>query len=97
MQSEAARKDFEFIDNGNAPEFFANGLHEVEVMGSVSRFVLFVLKRSAGGVFYREPCLTWVLPNEAIAPAVMLTVERTGIRPILPVAANDEQALLMRH
>lgn len=78
--------DVEFIDTGNAPEFFANGLHDIEVMGPVSRFVLFVTKRSAGGVLYREPCFTCIMPNEAIGPAIALTVRKAGSSIIVPAA-----------
>lgn len=79
-------KTEEFIDNGSAPEFFTNGLQDVEVMGGNSRFVLFVIKRTAGGVLYREPCFTCIMPNEAIGPAIALTLRKCGTSIIVPAA-----------
>lgn len=79
-------KEIEFIDNGTAPEFFANGLHDVEVMGANSRFVLFVIRRTAAGVFYREPCFTCIMPNEAIGPAIALTLRSAGTAVVVPAA-----------
>jgi hypothetical protein len=79
-------REAEFIDNGTAPEFFANGLHDVEVMGANSRFILFVIKRTAGGVLYREPCLTYIIPNDAIGPAIAMTLRKCGTCIIVPAA-----------
>lgn len=67
-----------FVDNGSAPEFFANGLHDVDVMGSVCRFVLYKIKRAADGTFVREAELTVIMPCEAVGPGIMLTLQRLG-------------------
>lgn len=80
--------EIEFIDNGNAPEFFANGLHDVEVMGPVSRFVLRVLRRTPAGVLYYEPPLTCIMPNEDIAPAIALTLRKLAGSVIVPMAVK---------
>jgi len=64
-----------FIDPGNAPEFFANGLHRVEVMGAVTRFVLFIVKRTPAGREILEPPFTCIMPNEAIGPAIALIIK----------------------
>lgn len=77
----------EFIDNGSAPEFFTNGLHDIEIMGPVSRFVLFVVKRTPGGLLFREPCFTCIMPNEAIGPAIAMTVTKLGAAIAIPAAA----------
>lgn len=78
----------EFIDTGNVPEFFANGLHDIEVMGPVSRFVLFVIRKTPGGVMFREPAFTCVMPNDAIGPAIALTVKKAGSAIIIPAATG---------
>lgn len=70
--------ELEFIDNGNAPDFFCNGLQSVLVMGSVTRFIHYVIRSTPGGVLYRETCFTCIMPNEAIAPAVTLALTSTG-------------------
>lgn len=82
-----------FVDPGTAPEFFAHGIHDVEVTGSVSRFILFVFRKTPKGVLYREPALTFVMPNETIGPGLALTVERLGA---VPIIAAPERPLI-RH
>lgn len=66
------------LDTGTTPEFFANGVHDVEVMGSVCRFVLYLIKRAADGTQYREATLTVIMPSDAIGPGIALTIERIG-------------------
>lgn len=90
---QASDRTAEFVDNGNAPEFFANGLHDVEVMGPVSRFVLFVVRRTPGGVLYREPSFTCVMPNEAIGPAIALTIKKASVAIAGPVAGHALKAI----
>lgn len=75
---EASGPELQFVENGQAREFFASGLHDVEVMGGNSRFVVYVLRRTPEGTQYREVCFTCVMPNEAIGPAIMLTLKRAG-------------------
>lgn len=89
------QKDIEFIDNGTAPEFFANGLHSVEVMGPVCRFVLFVTRRSCGGIRYQEPVFTCILPTEAVGPAVALTLRTLGPGIVVPAISVAAKALLL--
>lgn len=73
-----------FIDNGNSPEYFASGLHSVEAMGPVVRFVLFVEKRMSTGEIVREPPFTCILPTEAIGAAIALTLRTLGARIVVP-------------
>lgn len=65
-----------FRDPGNVPEFFANGLHDLEVMGEVVRFTLFTLRRMANGRWFKEPVLHYILPASAIMPARELVTQR---------------------
>lgn len=68
------------VDNGTAPEYFANGLHDVEVMGSVCRFVLYKMKRIADGSFVKEAEVTVIMPCESVGPGILLTLQRlTGV------------------
>lgn len=78
----------EFLYNGSAPEFFANGLYDVEVMGAVSRFVLFVERRTVSGVIYRETAFTCIMPNDAIGPGIAMTVQKAGASIIIPAATG---------
>jgi hypothetical protein len=89
-------RETEFVDAGNAPEFFANGLHDVEVIGSVSRFVLFVVKRSPAGVLYREPSFTCIMPNDGIGPAIALTLRKAGGSIIVPAAFATAKELFLQ-
>lgn len=77
--------EIEFIDTGNAPELFADGLHDVQVIGSVSRFVLFVFRQTPGGVWFKEPAFTCRMPNEAIGPAIGLTLRKTAATVVVPI------------
>ena len=69
----------DFVDNGNAPEFFANELHEIDVMGSVCRFVHAVYRRTPGGLLYKEPVFTCVMPISQVGAAINLIIERVGV------------------
>jgi hypothetical protein len=71
-------RELEFIDNGNAPEFFVTALHDALVMGGVTRFTYVVVRRSPGGILYREHCFSFVMPNEGILPSINVTLDRTG-------------------
>jgi len=85
-----------FIDNGTAPEFFANGLHEVEVMGPVCRLILYSLRTTQEG-FVKEPVFTCVMPVEAVGPAITLTLKRLASGVIVPVVGTAMRSLLMLH
>ena len=82
-----------FLDAGTAPEYFADGLHSVEVKGSVSRFVLYVSRRLPDGKEFREIPFTCILPNEAIGPAIMLTMETLPSGLIFPAARQQARRL----
>lgn len=84
---------YRFVDLGNAPEFFASGLHNIEVMGPVARFVLYTL-RQQGGELIGEPPLSVIMPIDAIGPWIALTLQRCGSRLILPTI-DAARALLM--
>lgn len=64
-----------FVDTGNAPEIFSNGLYRVEPMECVTRFVLFVQR---GDIL--EPAVTIVMPTEAIGPGIEMTLRTLGPR-----------------
>lgn len=85
-----------FIDNGTAPEFFANGLHEVEVMGPVCRFILYALRRTANGQI-KEPVFTCIMPVEAVGPAIQLTIRRLASGLVVPTMNNAMRSLLRLH
>lgn len=84
-----------FIDNGNAPEFFADGLHDVEVIGQTCRFLLFQFRRSEG-IWIKEPVFYARMPLDAVGPAVSLTLRRTAIIPAVEMAW-DMARNLVRH
>lgn len=83
-----------FVDPGNAPEFFANGLHSVEVMGAVSRFVLFVVRSLPDGRKVHEPPFTCIMPNDAIGPAIALTLQTLPSGLIVPAVGVVAKSLL---
>src|SRR5262249_1592219 len=76
-----------FIDNGAAPEFFADGLQDVQVIGCTCRFLLFQYRRSEGGVWIKEPVFLARLPIDAVGPAIALTLRQTGTTLARPAAA----------
>jgi hypothetical protein len=84
---------YRFVDNGSAPEFFTSGLHDVEIMGSVARFVFYVLKPGNDGQTLAEPPFTFIVPTDAIGPGVALTIKRcSGL--LLPVIAQAGRCLM---
>lgn len=85
---------YRFVDTGPAPEFFASGLHDVELIGSVARLLLYTL-RHAGEELIGEPALSVIIPVEALGPGVALTVQRCGSRLILPAPISTAKALLV--
>lgn len=87
------RADCEFIDNGNCQEFFVSGLQDVEVMGSVSRLIWYVLRRSPGGAIYREACFSCIIPNEVITQALAIMAKADGTVAIS--AATQASKLMM--
>lgn len=62
----------DYIENPNAPTYRAHGLHDLDFIGADGLFTLFIIKRTAGGVLYRETALWIELPTCAIPPAVAL-------------------------
>jgi hypothetical protein len=74
MASEA--KSYRFVDTGTGPEFFISGLHEVQVMGSVARFVFYVLKPGPNGEQFADSPLTFIMPVDAIGPEIALILSR---------------------
>lgn len=85
----------DLIDIGNAPEYFASGLHCVEVLGPVSRFVLFVVKKLPDGTEYRECPFTCILPNDAIGPAIGLTLQTLPSGIIMPAVVQIARRLVL--
>lgn len=87
-----------FVDNGSAPEFFTSGLHDIEVMGSVTRFIFYLLKRASDGTFFREPTFSYIIPNECIGPAIALAIRKAGRSIIVPPAgeADDKDRLTLQ-
>lgn len=83
----AAINDPPFLDFGNAAELYASGLHEVEVHGSVVRFVMYV-ERHHNGENVRIPVFTCTVPLDAVAPAIGLTIRRLGPSVLLPEVAR---------
>lgn len=85
-----------FFDAGNAPEFFASELYDVQILGPVSRFVMVVQKIAADGEIFLEPAFTCILPNEAIGPAISLTLRKLSSGVLVP-AIHQMTRLLVRH
>lgn len=86
-----------FMDTGTSPEFFASGLHSIEVMGPVVRFVLYVEKRLSSGEIVREPPFTCIMPADAVGPAIALTLRSLGAGAIVPGIAGVVRELVTRH
>lgn len=85
-------KDYRFVDTGNAPEYFASGLHDVEIMGGVARFVLYVLRPAASGLLAEAP-FTCIMPVEAIGPGIALVMRRCpGL--IIPAITDTARAIM---
>lgn len=80
-------KEPAFLDFGVAPELFASGLHDVEIMGSVCRFVMYV-ERNHNGEVTRQAPFTCIMPLDAIGPAIGLVIRRLGSRILIPTIAR---------
>lgn len=72
------REPIAFVDNGNAPEFFADGLHDVDIIGQTCRFLLFQYRKTDGGVWIKEPVFYCRLPTDAVAPAIGMTISKAA-------------------
>lgn len=90
----ASRGDIEFVDNANAPEFFANGCCELQPMGSVSRLIFYVLRRSPGGLPYKETCFSCIIPNEAINEIISTIAHKADAETLLSVAAQTAKLMM---
>jgi hypothetical protein len=89
--------EYRFLENASAPEFFCHHLHEVEVIGSSTRFIPVVLKKGRDGELYGEAPFTVVLPNEAVGPAIALTYQRMPSGVIVPAVGRLVRQLLALH
>lgn len=89
----------EFVDATMAPEVFATGLDRVEIMGSVSRFVLYIERtvcdQSGQTRTTRECAVAVIMPNEAIGPGIDMTVRTLGAKIIVPALHYATRQLLM--
>lgn len=86
----------EFIDNG-APTVQADALHDLEMIGSIGLFTTYYLKRTPGGVWYKEAAFYARFPAEAIPPAVALTVRKMGMGQIVPAIGSVVRGLMRVH
>lgn len=84
--AEGTLGEIEFIDNGDAPIMTADGLHDVDVIGNWCWFLLYQVRRTAGGVLYREPAFHVRLPCDAVGPGIALTIKKAGASIIIPAA-----------
>lgn len=88
----------EAVDPGGAREYFVSGLARVEVMGPVSRFVLYVEKtiiEEGASMTISECPVTIIMPNEAIGPGIEITLRALGTRIIVPALAFAAKHLIM--
>lgn len=76
-------KEPPFLDFGNAAELFANGLHDIEVHGSMARFVLYG-DRFHNGERVRVPVFAISMPLDVIGDAIALTLRKLGKHVQLP-------------
>lgn len=79
---------YRFVENPSAPEFFCHHLHEVEVIGSATRFIPVVFKKGHDGETWAEPPFTVIFPNEAVGPALVLTWQRMPNGVIVPAIGH---------
>lgn len=87
----------EFCDDPNVPQFFADGLHDVEVREGNCEFVLFAYKRTTGGVLIKQAPFTCIMPITAVGPAIALTLRKTGSTILVPAAGAAMRDLFTRH
>lgn len=87
----------QFIDHGNAPEYFACGLHSVETLGPVCRFVLYIERQMPNGQMAREVPFTCVMPIEAVGSAIALTLRTLGSRIAMPAMNVVTRAISLLH
>lgn len=87
---------YRYVENPSAQEIFCHHLHEVEVIGAVTRFIPIVLKRTADGLLGEVP-FTILLPNEAVGPALALTWQRMPSGVIVPAVGNLVRRMMALH
>jgi hypothetical protein len=83
----------EFIDNPDAPVMIADGLYDVEVIGQNCWFLLFQVRRTAGGIVYREPAFWARLPNESVGPGIALTIRKAGGAIVIPAITETAREI----
>lgn len=88
---------YRFIDNENPREVFCHHLHDVEVVGGVTRFVPVVLRRTKDGDLVGEAPFHIILPNEAVGPALALTWSKTPSGVIVPAVGHLVRQLITAH
>lgn len=86
----------EYLENPNAPTFRAHGLHELNFISDTDGlFTLYCVRRTAGGVLYRETALWVEMPIAAIPPAVALTARTLAAAVLMPIKDATARALGM--
>lgn len=96
MENGATVERYRFIDTGSAQEYFAYGLHDVEIAGQMARFILYTLRQQKDGQDIAEPAFHIVLPLHAVGPGIALTLQRCGSL-ILPMVGNAARQFLPIH
>lgn len=86
----------QFVDNG-APTVTADGLHNLEILGSIGVFSTYILKRSSGGVWYKEAAFFARFPTDAIGPGIALATKRLDAGSIIPIVSSAVRNYVRQH
>jgi hypothetical protein len=86
-----------FVDNPNAPVFYADDLFGVDIVGPNMRFMLIERRRNEGGSLIRTPVFEFIIPTRAVGPAIALTLKIAGGELVLPAIGSAAAFLSALH
>jgi hypothetical protein len=87
------RQTPEFIDSGNIPVYDVHGLHDMEVIGSQSWFLLCDQRRTVEGKIYLEPAFYVRMPNESVGPGILVTMRKAAHVIAVPIREKMRELL----
>lgn len=83
----------EFIDDPSVPQYPIEGIHEVEIRGSICEIIPFSYHRTAGGLWIKQASHTCIVPLSAVPSMVLLVGRKIGMHGIGYMADATSRAL----
>lgn len=87
---------YRFVENPDAPEIFCHCLHDVEFINGIARFAPIVFRQIGAEIIGQCPAI-FLMPTEAVEPALELTWERLPTGVIVPALKRMVKRALALH